>query len=391
MGDAQTYILKRKPYMKYVYNYWQQPVLTANGTMGGDNFAVSASSYYDNPRQPWNAFDGVNSDSESGCWHANSGYPQWLSFYNPKLLRVTNLKMFNRYAYNGQTGAPLEYQIQTSANGDSWTTIYSGTNENVDSQASWDIDLADVSGNISKYWRIYITSSQGGYAVIGEIEITAQEVITVSSTPSDYDFVGDAKSYALNIIKYRDVPNVTVVGSPTIIDNVVSGFSASDYVTMPVSIPTYGYELVFGMQTGSDVTTRQAILGSTANDNSFMLCIRGGEFILIDKIAGVSEGNCIALGGTVTANTTYLMKIVNTGTKAATPTELYYSTDNGATFTLACTIAGQDTPWLNPCPFGVPSSRDSTKEAFTGLIDFTNAYLKSGDEVIWTGSKAEKY
>ena len=172
---------------------------------------------------------------------------------------------------------------------------------------------------------------------------------------------------------------------------VVSGFSASDYVTIPVSIPTYGYELVFGMQTGSDVTTQQAILGSTANDNSFMFSIKNGKFVLIDKINGVEEGNCSVSGGTVTANTSYLVKFVNTGTKTATPTELYYSTDNGATFTLACTIAGQDTPWLNPCPFGVPSNRDSTKAAFTGLIDFTNAYLKSGDEVIWSGVKAEKY
>ena len=204
--DDKSYILKRKPYMKYVYNYWQQPVLTANGTMGGDSFAVSASSVKDAARQAWNAFDGIKStSSENGNWHSSGAAPAWLSFYNPNALKISRMTITNRQNYSDISSAVIDYQIQTSDDGSIWNTIYTGTNTEVGGSASWVIDLSGVSNNISKYWRIYVTSSQntstGNYVSIGEIEITAREAVVTSGTPSDYDFVGDAKSYALRNIK----------------------------------------------------------------------------------------------------------------------------------------------------------------------------------------------
>lgn len=237
----------------------------------------------------------------------------------------------------------------------------------------------------------WVKSSDPDFLAIADITTDSSYQI-ISITPATVRTAPSAtKTYLFNKKKYRDVTNVNVVGSPTIVDNVVSGFSTTNYVTMPVSIPTYGYELVFGINTGQDVATRQSIIGNTTNDNSFMLCIRDGKFILIDKISGATEENCISLGGTILPNTSYLIKIVNTGTDTKSATSLYYSTDHGASYTLACVIATQDEPWLNPCPFGQPSTRDSVKEAFKGSIDFTNAYLKSGNKVIWTGKKTVKY
>lgn len=395
MDDAQTYILKRKPYMKYVYNDWEQPVLTANGTIGGDSFAVSASSYYDSARQPWNAFDGINSNSESGCWHAGSGYPQWLSFYNPKLLRVTNLKIINRYAYNGETGAPMEYQIQTSANGENWTTIYSGTNENVDSQASWDINLADVSGNISKYWRIYITSSQGSYVVIGEVEITAQEAIAVSGTQTDYDYIGEAKSYALNIIKYRDVPNVTVVGSPTIVDNVVSGFSSANYLTLPELFRPENnpWERVICFTTGSDVANAQmlnyinyaseqvagAYIQIYQSKMNMQLSSNGSSWDISSNTSAIT---------TLLPNTSYYAKLRFTGSEyqmLLSTTGEFKGEETLEAIVASSTPIYQSNTGADRLGYRVGS------QVFTGSIDLSKCYGNINNERWWSGVKAEKY
>lgn len=195
--DDKSYILKRKPYMKYVYNYWQQPVLTANGTMGGDSFAVNQSSYYTSDRQAWRAFNGV--DNDLADWNSAQGVPQWISWYNPVPLSISKITVVNTF----DTPYPdtiKDYEVQVSDDNSTWTTIYSGTNT-TGAGETWSIDLSSIENN-SKYWRIYITSCNNrNYARITELKITAQEVIAVSGTPSDYDFVGDAKSYALRNIK----------------------------------------------------------------------------------------------------------------------------------------------------------------------------------------------
>lgn len=78
-----------RKYYKYVNTSWTQPILTANGAIGGDEFACSH--YY--------AFDGVTQTRQRGIICANvSGssvtYPcTFLTFYNPNPLLLSNFSI----------------------------------------------------------------------------------------------------------------------------------------------------------------------------------------------------------------------------------------------------------------------------------------------------------
>ena len=190
--DVEKEVIKtpneiERKYYKYIYNSWTQPVLSSNGIIGGNSFAVTASSYYDSPRQPFNAFDGQNA-AESNCWHAASGFPQWLEWYSPEPLKYSNIKILNR-TNNGN--AIKDYQIQISDDGNNWETILTGTNTVSDAASEWNINLSSIQP-ITKYMRIYITTGyDSNYVVIGEVTITAQQQSTTGGTSSDYDFYED--------------------------------------------------------------------------------------------------------------------------------------------------------------------------------------------------------
>lgn len=148
---------------------FQQPVLAANGTLGGSSFAVAASSEYSGRY----AFYAVanNGVAEGREWHSAQGLPQWFEFYNPDALMVSSLEITNRTS--GYTsGVPTTFTIQGCNDGSSWEDIYSGTNTTIDNGVTWSIPVN--SNGSFKYWRIYVTeSADKNYAVIGELKINA--------------------------------------------------------------------------------------------------------------------------------------------------------------------------------------------------------------------------
>ena len=152
-----------------------QPTLTADGTLGGADFACACDSTYNrggNPDYAWHAFDGrtnVSTTYPSSFWNSGSGQPHWIEFYNPQPLEVTNIKI-----YNGESGSvPQDWQFQCSDDNSTWTTLTSGTNTTTGQGADWNFNVTD-SGN-HKYYRFYTTTSQGQYSAhltIAEIVIT---------------------------------------------------------------------------------------------------------------------------------------------------------------------------------------------------------------------------
>jgi hypothetical protein len=90
-----------------------QPALTANGTLGGDSFAVAAQSS-SNPA--YEAFD----NATGTFWSPAQGsfFPQWIEFYNPTAIKVSSLSIAT------QAGNTLKrYSILGSDDGTNWTTI----------------------------------------------------------------------------------------------------------------------------------------------------------------------------------------------------------------------------------------------------------------------------
>lgn len=156
---------------------WVQPVLTSNGSMGGNSFACKASGEINITGVPYYAYgafagskfnvNGVLLDGEWGT-SGSSGSKIWLSWYNPVPLNIKKL-MF-KYA----AGSTDSFVLQYSNNGSSWTGIASGnlSAENVNNLSWRTIDLSNSTIS-SKYWRIYITVGDNAMRLMSNLTVTA--------------------------------------------------------------------------------------------------------------------------------------------------------------------------------------------------------------------------
>ena len=184
--------VKRK-YYKYVSAPWTRPNLSENGTMGGDSFAVKASS--EQTAYGRSAYCAVDGNSSTG-WAASSA-SCWIEFYNPNPLNVTNIFFTNFDAYYPATlelyGCVDENDINPQTYNYNFvqipTTVTTGVNGNT-------IDCSSNT-NFYKIYKIQFPSTRAYGAK--EITITATQKVAQESTSSDYDFYRDAHTYNANI------------------------------------------------------------------------------------------------------------------------------------------------------------------------------------------------
>lgn len=215
-------------YYKYHYQPFAQPVLTENGTVGGDSFAVASDSYLAQAGLPaYAVFDGTGNG-----WHSGNGHPHWLAFYNPNPLKLSKLWIRNRGGGSAGGAFIKDWQLQYSDNGSDWAVITTGTSANTDN-AYWSIQMPEGYNQYHHYYRLYVTSGAGynsGYTVIVEMAIEAEERVAVKSDLSDYDYFLRESDGRINTIYrgsqmiwydknlYRDVmvnPNMTSATAPS--------------------------------------------------------------------------------------------------------------------------------------------------------------------------------
>ena len=133
---------------------WVQPVLSSNGTLGGNSFAVSADSVYSSTYETYLAFD--NSDSTQWLTQAPASitFPTALILYNPVALKCSKLTMTNRLTYNSIfTGG----NVYGSDDNSTWNLITAFTNNVTTAGAQWEINLSS-NNNFCKYYKIEFTS-----------------------------------------------------------------------------------------------------------------------------------------------------------------------------------------------------------------------------------------
>ena len=189
--DIATYKTTEKTerkYYKYEYDTWVQPVLTENGTMGGNTYACAAlsegfSSY------AYQAFD----NSLTTNWYTpNGGVPNWVTFYSPKDLMVSNIEIY----VNNDSNTIRQIYMQGSNDNVNWTEIGSGLNTSTSPPFTLSIDCDNT--NTYRYFRIYVASvnvAPYSYCTIANVTFTAIERTTVEATSSDYDFYIDKTAY----------------------------------------------------------------------------------------------------------------------------------------------------------------------------------------------------
>lgn len=199
--DVDVYKTVKEIVKKYYkYESWTQPVLSSNGTIGVDDFAVSCSlpaltgdSY---PRNLYLAFDGIIGNAENRFQSvSNTTNPQYIIVYSKNSL---NIKSITFYQNTKETYYYIKaITIQGSNNGSDWTDLQTWTSNSY--VANFTVDL---SSNLEyyNYYRFYITNrayynSSNAYLMIQEISMTGTQ--TVESTESDYDFYVDKDIYKI--------------------------------------------------------------------------------------------------------------------------------------------------------------------------------------------------
>ena len=194
--------------------------------------------------------------------------------------------------------------------------------------------------------------------------------------------------------KYGTEPDATVVGSPTIDNGVVSGFSSANYLSLPELFrpASNPWERVICFTTSNDVTTvQQLIYINYASDS-----IAGVHFhINSGKIAAQisSNGSSWNIVGsflgktTLSTNTTYYAMIRFTGSEY----QLLLSTTgefNGEE-TLENSITSSTPIYQSNTVYDRLGFRSSSlPQVFTGSMDLTKCYGKINGQDWWHGTKA---
>lgn len=220
--------------------------------------------------------------------------------------------------------------------------------------------------------------------------VTETTTEIVEGTKEDHTYSEPNVKQIISIYKPtgNTEPNATVVGSPTITDNVVSGFSSSNYLTAPeVFTPgTYPWEMVWSITTSNDFSTTyqeifaQANVGTAAVDGYDLRTDLGRIGLYVDEEYYLSTT-------TLKNNTKYLIKMECTGPFY----KLSYSTDNGTNWIEDFNIAstGIGTPILSTPQYIGKWGYNASPNPFKGSIDLSQSYIKINGKYWWKGTKPE--
>ncbi len=187
---------------------WIQSVLSANGTMGGDSFACSAS---DDNVNAYKIFDNDSSTS----WNTSNTYPVSITFYNPTPIKVSTIAVncYNSYYFSN-------YTIFGSNDNLNWDTIISGT---ATAQATINVN----SNNFYKYYKVQSNNSP---VTCYSMDITA----TYATNAINDDLWLDTSSYPLRLKQYDGINwqvknDLVYVGDVTIANGIITAVSNNEF------------------------------------------------------------------------------------------------------------------------------------------------------------------
>ena len=174
------------------------PILTANGAIGTNDFVVSSSSVTTG-YEPWHAFSVQTDDAYS-------------SAVNPETQAVT-FDMYSAYAIilHGITfvnapspltsSSPAQFSVMASTDGTQYISLGNFTNGNNVNGSEWSISISNTTGY--KYYRLNITeaTTSNAYVNIGKIKLDADYVLGANNLPVGYtalDYIQSSGTQYIN-------------------------------------------------------------------------------------------------------------------------------------------------------------------------------------------------
>lgn len=171
----------------------------------------------------------------------------------------------------------------------------------------------------------------------------------------------------------------TIVGSPTIDNGVVSGFSVNDYLTLPQIDLSGPFEMLFKFTTPSTWGSAYDVIFTCAG---FSFQKQGAKRMLGYYLRDVRTSTLIQINGSHTSlleNTTYYTKAVYNGETIT----VYISTD-GINWEQDMTTSYSEVLQSSACVFG--RNRTLEQQAWGGSIDLNNTYIKLNN-TLWFGKE----
>ena len=180
-----------RSYWKYKYIPWENPTLSANGTMGGSEYACSANT---TTGAAWQAFDN-NTSTIAGVYWGTGGRPTLnLILYCPNPVKVTEAKLWWISDPAQSSSCFSSIYCYGSNDNENWVQI-GQVPDQCGLAGHW--TTIDCSSNTEYYHYYKFTSTQSVGAsyedsnYFGEIKYTGTERIVEPATESDYDYYID--------------------------------------------------------------------------------------------------------------------------------------------------------------------------------------------------------
>lgn len=154
------------------------PAMTSDSAPSG---ACSASSTYNSNYLAWKAFNHTLVDIYD-AWLSSGTGTQWVRYALPSPGTVTGFAIQNRQS--GEIASPNTFKLQSSTDDSTWTDRHSVTGSG-DNTASAVRTYTLAASATARYWRLVITSGNGGstYYAVGELFLYGATAVTlVSST-----------------------------------------------------------------------------------------------------------------------------------------------------------------------------------------------------------------
>lgn len=231
--------------------------------------------------------------------------------------------------------------------------------------------------------------------------VTETTTEIVEGTKEDHTYSESDVKQILSIHKPTGniEPNATVVGKPTITDNVVSGISLGNFLTMPeVFNPgDKSWEIFIRAKTAATIKHREWLIGSgnTAGQEAGYITMgldnKGKPLLFL-----TSNGSSWDIASTVTGSTildtdTYYLfrlRFIRVGISGAV--YIYdISSDNGQSWTEEIRINNTYSIFVPAIPYAIGTSyyKRSHDQFWTGSIDLSQSYIKINGEYWWKGTK----
>lgn len=359
---------------------WTQPPMSANGSLGGDIFAVSSTN---DSNSAYHAFDSTGVRINLGT----------ITLYNPNPFCITKLVFAGRQVAELQRYVKA-FTLYGSNNNSSWVEIQSFSGGSLSSK-TYDV----TNSAYYKYYKITVTDARN-QATICNLTITATEQVTVmtESTASDYDIYKDVLVYSAKkesvrkYYKYGNTTNITTIGSPIVSNGTISGFSSSNYAKLnPDSFPTNtanSWEVVFKWTHTLNSSDGQVFLAQKVGYETKMGINESNKAMLV--ISNAFDSNYLVdiqelKNFTLSSGGTYYYKAEFTGTAY----NVYLSTDGvnwilqgSKTTSTKASVRGDWTIGIHV--------ESGYYHLMKGTIDLKHSYIKLNGNLFWTGTQPEE-